>query len=217
MTFLQAGLAAIAISLMHAGGAAAPSPPCHVQVAANLVLKQGGPPPSVEMPPITLDPRDGTIVAVKNAPPRRVLLLVDASGSMRQGNAWRAAAAHARELVESLPAPVQLGVARVTDEVRLIGGYRAPPSGYAAALTDLFAQLNPKGGTALYDAIVAALGRGGALRAGDAIVADSDGGDDASRASSDAARDAMQQAGVRFFLLVPNRSEPRSNFRSSRS
>lgn len=175
-------------------------PTCLVQLPINWILPVRDSVPSA--PTIEMLSARGAILKIQPSPPRRILLLIDASGSMAEG--WRDAGTQTQGLVAGLTTTTLLGVASMQDRFRWLGDYRTPPSGYAKALESAFAHTKPKFGTALLDSIAQALTRPDELEPNDAVVAVSDGGDDASQTSVDQVVRALQRARVRLFLPAPN-------------
>lgn len=105
----------------------------------------------------------------------RVLLLVDASGSM-SGDRLREARTAIRDIVDSLDSSIPFGLGSFADEPRVL----VPPTTDRAAVLDAARQLRASGDTALRDAVLEGLDVAGVTR----IVIVSDGADTASAAST---------------------------------
>lgn len=146
-------------------------------------------------------PQGTTVVSLTSTPPARVMIMVDASGSMNHGHRWPAARDDVKALLAAAPSGVEVGLAKFADEVRLVAGFAPAP--------DLMTQVDkdfaspPRGGSALYESIAAALpNRRSLLHSGDAIVALSDGDDNSSRLTLEQIVTLVQRSGLRVFLLI---------------
>lgn len=151
-------------------------------------------------------PRGAVAVGLQLAPPRHVLLLLDASGSMH-GKPWSQALVDSQAFMHALPPSVEVGVAVMNDSARLIQPYGAAGGVDAAAIFQPLNALAPHGGTALFDAVMEAIAPSTPLKSGDSIVAMSDGNDDSSRFTADQTRNALLRAGVRLVLYNHSRAE----------
>jgi hypothetical protein len=153
---------------------------------------------------------NGKPVAVLDArysvAPRRIVILLDMSGSMIGDNPkWMIA----RDAVEDLlaQAPADAPVAMLT----FAGGTQDVfdfPQGHKAIAKWLEGgptqrpSLKQPARTALFDGILEALRLLGAVQPGDAIYAITDGGENASHASAAKARAAILQSGTRLFTFL---------------
>ncbi|MGH9482927.1 MAG: vWA domain-containing protein [Terriglobales bacterium] len=194
--------------------AAAAAQTCTLPV--NLIAKSKTPGAGVDASEILVaKPADARVVSLVAASPARVLLMIDASGSMNYGHRWPAARDEVRALLAAAPAGVEVGLAAFNDEVRFVTGL-APPPDLMAPVDREFAR-RPRGGSAIYDAIAAALPNRGSslLRAGDAIVVLSDGDDNASRFTLQQIVTLVQRSGLRVFLLG-NPDNPRAESAAQR-
>ena len=140
--------------------------------------------------------------------PRRIVLLLDASGSMisPETGTWKSVLAAAKDLVENLPPEHTIALlvfARQVDWkieftkertpiLQRLDDLQAGPSAFAKGLRR----------TALWDAALEALGSFGTPRIGDTIYAISDAGENQSRANADKVKAELLAAGVRLFALV---------------
>lgn len=133
----------------------------------------------------TADPAGGGAVQ------RRVVLLVDISGSMR-GAGIDAAKHAARAFLDAAPADVQVGLVAFNDTAQVL----AEPTTDRDVVRRLVDALVPSRETALYDAIPGALGALG--EQGDrTLVVLSDGGDTVSLNTKETAVQAVAASGVR--------------------
>jgi len=142
--------------------------------------------------------------ATQDPGPRRIVVMLDASGSMGQPpGKWQLAHGAAREIVLTSPAEYQIAFLIFADKVDRVVGF---PEGRKAA-TDGLAALEPgrgwipKGKTALFDAILEGLELLGSARPGDVIYVITDGEDSASRAKPDKVERALLATRVRLFAL----------------
>ncbi|MBI3475162.1 MAG: VWA domain-containing protein [Acidobacteria bacterium] len=135
--------------------------------------------------------------------PRRIVVLLDVSGSMagnRDTEKWRIAREAVEELLAQTPAEVPIAFLTFSDHVQDVFDFRKSRAAISRWFDETPAQLDyPKGRTALLDAVVAAVRLFRAPRAGDAIYTITDGGDNSSHVSSKQTKAALRAAGVRFF------------------
>lgn len=214
----RCGLGAAGLLLFVA--APVPAQLCQVEVPVSIVAAATAP-PAFSAADLRLErPGHGAVIAVRPAPPHRVLLLLDTSGSMGEVTAgrtvspiwplvrgagrsiWSATLADAEELLRDLPAGSEVGVASFGRHLRWIAPYQAPPPRCGPPLAQAWSSLQPAGKTSFYDALLALLDGPGGLQPGDAIVALSDGADNSSQATAAATRRRLLQRGVRLFLLL---------------
>ena len=143
--------------------------------------------------------------------PRRIVVLLDMSGSMggrRDTNKWRIAREAVEDLIAQTPADVPIALLTFSDQVHDVFDFRESRS----AISRWF-DAGPtqhrylKGRTALLDAIVASVRMFEPFRAGDAIYAITDGGDNSSHVSLDHTKAVLRESGVRLFgFLFAERS-----------
>jgi hypothetical protein len=181
-------------------------------VFANVTDPDGNPAPGLKATNFRASFRGRPVQilsASMNIEPRRIVLLLDASGSMLgpETGKWKAALGVAKNLVEKLPPPHSIGLlvfALKIDE-------RVDFTQNRQAILDLLNNLQagekalPKGlrTTALWDAILEGLALLGSPQPGDAIYAITDGGDNASITSPGKVKRALLAARVRLFALLP--------------
>jgi tight adherence protein B len=119
---------------------------------------------------------------VATAPPRAVMILVDASGSMA-GSGIAAARQAALSYLAHLPTDVQAGLVTFSDTPRLV----VAPTASRPAVRNALAQVQAVGNTALYDAIGTSVAALDAARLGPSaqrrLVVLSDGVDTSSKAT----------------------------------
>lgn len=139
--------------------------------------------------------------------PRRIVVLLDMSGSMagetRSGK-WRIAGEAVHDLLSQTPVESPIAVVTFAGRVHDVFDFSQGRSGVAQWLQenpDRSPKLKEKK-TALFDAILAGLKLLGDAQPGDAIYAITDGGENASRASARQTEAALQQSGVRLFALL---------------
>jgi hypothetical protein len=142
--------------------------------------------------------------------PRRVMVLLDMSGSMKtpQGNAakWRVAKLAAWDVLTALTPGSKIGLMTFATNVLT----RVPLSSNRDAIADWLNGEKAqnvdllKGRTALYDAIESALDQMRSYEPGDAIFVITDGGENASEVRRSKVQNALRESGVRLFtLMVP--------------
>ena len=171
-----------------------------VSVASN----DGSPAPELTISSLegTYDKKPVTVKAVDVAEkPPRVILLIDASGSMQ----WRANTIGdaAKNILEGLPLRSAVGL--VFFQSRIIP-VALPTSDRQSLLLQVEALRNNrqsfKGKTALRAAVLAGLKMLGTPALGDSLYLISDGGDNQSRTHEDEMEHELEKSGVRLFALV---------------
>ena len=150
----------------------------------------------------TYDKRPLTVKAVNIAEkPPRVILLIDASGSMH----WRANAIGdaAKRILESLPLQSAVGLVFFQSKIIPVA---LPTSDRQSLLLQVEALRNNrqsfKGRTALRTAALAGLKMLGTPAPGDSLYLISDGGDNQSKTHEDEMEQKLEKSGVRLFALV---------------
>ncbi len=143
--------------------------------------------------------------------PRRIVVLLDMSGSMggsQDTEKWRIAREAVEDLFAQTPADVPIALLTFSDHVQDVFDFRES----RLAISRWF-DAGPtqhrylKGRTALLDAIVVSVRMLQPFRAGDAIYAITDGGDNSSHVSLDHAKAVLRESGVRLFgFLFAERS-----------
>lgn len=147
--------------------------------------------------------------------PRRVVVLLDVSGSMRgeQGNPakWRIARVAAWSIAASLPPGSRVALIKFSAKAEV----QVPLSTNREAIANWLNRDEERlgslrGRTALYDAIELGLAQLQPPEAGDAIYVITDGGENASNAAQGTVKRALRESGVRLFttILAPNDAHP---------
>jgi Mg-chelatase subunit ChlD len=138
---------------------------------------------------------------------RRIVVLLDMSGSMagesERNKKWPIARDAVEDLLTETPANVQIALITFSSEVHDIFDFSQDRASIMAWLKRGPSQRSDvKGRRALYDAAVAATTLFQSPRAGDAIYAVTDGGDNSSNVSPTDTRTRLLRAGIRFFLFL---------------
>lgn len=138
--------------------------------------------------------------------PRRIVVLLDISGSMTDRNKWEVARTMAEDIV--LFAPVENSVAlivfaeEVVDRVDFAQGRSAVAEKLTAMANTDEPPYQVKGQTAFFDALQEGISLLDPVRPGDVIYAFTDGGDNRSRSKPREVEKALLSAGVRFFAFI---------------
>jgi Mg-chelatase subunit ChlD len=144
------------------------------------------------------------IVSVaKSETPVRIIIAIDASGSMTKlGAQWRTDLDLADLLLNHLPANVPVGLVVFSGESEVA----LPPTTDRSAprqQVDRLRTRNLRVASAIWDALIQTAEMFGNPRPGDTIYLISDGGDDASRSKADAVQKALVTRGIRLFTYAP--------------
>jgi len=143
------------------------------------------------------------IVSVtRDESPRRVIVALDASGSMHDN--WKGNIALARGLLESLRLDDEMGLVTFSDHIQdtvVLTRERGPLSVEFAKLSES-PQASPKGLTALWDSLAAISEQFGAPQFGDSIFMLSDGQDNRSHLAESKVESMMIDKGIRVFGLA---------------
>jgi hypothetical protein len=142
--------------------------------------------------------------------PRRIVILLDTSGSMSgepRGRKWEIARAIAAHLVDANLPNTSLALLFFSDQVHEQIGFSDGTPAIAKRLLDIsansdYVKKNVLGKTALYDAVLAALHLLDAPGFSDSIYLISDGGDNKSRSNQRDVRRALVSSGVRLHASV---------------
>jgi len=140
--------------------------------------------------------------------PRRIVLLLDMSGSITENTAsgkWRIAREAADDLLAETPSEAPIAMVAFSRKVSDVFDFSEGRPAIAKWL-----KTGPGGrphlqssrGTALFDAILEGLKLLQPAQPGDAVYAITDGGDNASHASADRTESALLQSGVRLFAFL---------------
>lgn len=193
----------------------------HRTVPLNIIARKQYPLPTLTAAALDvyLQGSEVTVDSVKlDQSPRRILLLVDVSGSFLSRYDWINYLA--TDLVNHVPSPNEIGMATFAEFLELL----VPPTTnheelsnrIATAFTPANLNLPLKHRhTALWDAISGSSSLLGPHHAGDVILVITDGMENTSKTSVEKARDSLLAEGVRLFIIhiidVQNavRSSPR--------
>ena len=200
----------LSILLCLAGGLRAQEPLCLQRtVVANVLTEAGQPVADVPASSFrgTFRGKPVRVVsATRDLRPRRIVVLLDASGSMLEGGGkWQLARRAVGDILSALPAKDQIALLVFAAKVDAVVGF----SEGRRAIADKIAALEagrkafPKGSryTALFDAMMESLSLLQPAQQGDVIYLISDGGDSDSRAKPDKVKQALLRAGVRLFVM----------------
>jgi len=143
--------------------------------------------------------------AAVDSSPRRIVALLDVSGSMISGSGWRAEKSISEYLLRF--APPQASVAQMTFGERILDAVGFEQDGpellrLQSLLFKACEQGHHGGRTALYDAIASARSALGMPKAGDVIFALTDGGDNHSHIDEYKVKDDLLSVGVRLFAAI---------------
>lgn len=178
----------------------------HDSILCNVVTKTDGrevPVASLKFD-VRVDGRKTSNVRVtQTIHARRIILVQDISGSMRNGGARELSSEAIKDFAASAPADDQLALVDFNDQYYLDIAPRIATL-FLEKYTDPNFQkkITPRGGTALFDTVVASESYiEKELQEGDSIVIISDGADDASRLGSQGLRSQLFGSRVRVYLL----------------
>jgi von Willebrand factor type A domain len=150
--------------------------------------------------------------AAYNAAPRRIVVLLDMSGSMSEGSEnkkWPIAREALDELLTETPAAVQLALVTFSSHVHDVFDFKQGRSSLGDWLKRGSSQRRDiKGTTALFDAVAAAAKMLEPARSGDAIYAITDAGDNSSHATRSDIENLLLRSGVRLFLFLFSEPSP---------
>jgi hypothetical protein len=131
----------------------------------------------------------------------RVVLLLDTSGSMQSdfGPKWKRASIAAEFVLEAIPAASQVALVTFDTQTRMASfTSREDAQKKLLALKDI----QPRGRTAIYNAVQDVLPLFGDPKFGDVAYIVSDGGDDLLKQDRKGVTDAVLQRGIRIFAFV---------------
>jgi hypothetical protein len=156
---------------------------------------------------VTVDGKRAQLVSLSvNSSPRRIIVMVDVSGSMLQWpheSDWGIGLRTAAFAIDSIPSTASAALLTFSDNLQRESDGFEDRQRIGRRVLEL-AKRKPKGHTALFDAIDQVLSLFEAQQPGDAIFLVSDGGDDKSKVSSTKLREKLIAHGVRVFVfLVP--------------
>jgi hypothetical protein len=142
------------------------------------------------------------VSVMQDGSPRRVIVALDASGSMHDN--WKGNIALARGLLESLRPDDEMGLVIFSDHIL----ETVPPTRERGPLSVELAKLrespeaSPKGLTALWDSLAAMSEQFGSPQFGDSIFALTDGGDNRSHVAESKVENMLIERGIRVFRLT---------------
>jgi Mg-chelatase subunit ChlD len=152
--------------------------------------------------------RPATVVEARySLAPRRIVVLLDMSGSMagetEKNKKWQIAREALEDLIAETPADVKVALLTFSSQVHDVFDFSQSRSSMGAWLKDE-PRRRPeiKGTTALYDAVIAATKLLKPTRPGDAIYVITDGGDNSSHISEADTRKLLLQSGIRLFVFL---------------
>ena len=140
--------------------------------------------------------------------PRRIIVLLDMSGSMAGGiesKKWQIVREAVDDLLSDTPPDVHIAMLTFSDQVHDVFDFSQTRDSMAAWLKEGATKHGDSrihGQTALFDAMVAARNLFGASRPGDTIYVITDGGDNSSRVRATAARNLLLESGIRLFVFL---------------
>lgn len=134
----------------------------------------------------------------------RLILLMDASGSMSRTAKWQVASAVANELVSEAPADARIGLALFAENVKELVPFTSERDVVIEKVRQLpeISQAERKGKSAIVDSIVRTADWFHKPQPGDAIYVITDGQDNASRTALQKAERILIARGVRVFIFV---------------
>lgn len=148
------------------------------------------------------------IISVKyDTGPRRIVILLDASGSMKY--AWEAELGTAQNIVLQAPPKDSFAVLAFGDGTSYMRiGFGKDPKDLVNGLGRMTRVGKAYGKTAMLDALLEAVNMSRPLRMGDALLLISDGGDNASRSDPAQSQSVLLSSGVRLFALIMGKDLP---------
>lgn len=150
-------------------------------------------------------PVDATLTVVPAAG-LEVVLAIDTSGSMKEGDAIGAAKSAAQRFLEVLPVEVPVGVVAFADSPRLVSALTVD----RALLNHAIGQLSARGETALYDGMVLAQSVFSGATADRQIVLLSDGGNTVGKSTLDDALAVAAAIRTSVVQLTSSEADPAS-------
>ncbi len=139
--------------------------------------------------------------------PRRIVVLLDMSGSMagetEKNKKWQIAREALEDLIAETPADVKMALLTFSFQVHDVFDFSQSRGSMAAWLKDEpHRRAEIKGRTALYDAVLAATKLLEPARSGDAIYVITDGWDNTSHISGTNTRKLLLQSRIRLFVFL---------------
>lgn len=146
--------------------------------------------------------------------PRRVLILLDSSGSMTKPETVRGLALNvADQVATQMPQTTQVGLAVFSKKINQTVNFSTDRQAFHKELMEMAADTNPspkgQGVTALRDAIFGSLSLFGRSQEGDVLYVISDGGENASHIPSGRLKQAILDTRIRVFAMLAVDPDPR--------
>lgn len=192
--------------------ALAQDPSClHRQVPVNLVDPLGYPQRGIETAALHGDFRGksiGIIRVTRDARPRRIIILLDTSGSMleTENSKWMLALQVAGDAAAFLPLDSEVALdtfaEKIDETVNFAQGREAIAKKIIALKPGIKAVHSKLRTTALWDSLLEALDHLGRSQPGDVVYLISDGGDNTSKTKPQTVESAYVRTGVRLFSFV---------------
>jgi hypothetical protein len=211
-TMLSRCCALMAFLLAFAGPARAQQNECrHRIVPVHIATRDGAAPPrfsTAQFQAAFADKTIGVTAISDEQKPQHLVLLLDASGSVRGGTTagWQATVEVASQLLASLP-PLEVGLALFAEEVEPVV---VPTSARDRVMEEVErlrsgppeAQDRRRQRTALWDSLLGTAKRFGPLQPGDVLYVITDGVDNFSQARPGAVTQALFDGGIRLFAFA---------------
>lgn len=186
------------------------SPPATRSVLVNVLDRHGNALRDLtkESFLVRLDGKPATLLDARySLAPRRIVVLLDMSGSMTEESSEKRRMAREAmdDLLAQTPADVPIALLTFSGKVRDVFDFHQGRTAIAKWLKEgPPEQPHPKhpARTALFDAVLEALKLLQPVQPGDAVYAITDGGDNASAASTAHTKAALLQSGVRLFAFL---------------
>ena len=163
---------------------------------------------------VEIDRKQAQILSLSlDTHPRRIVLLVDSSGSMEaspQRSGWGITLPAAAYAVDVLPASASAALVTFSEKLRIESNAFENRHLVGARVLDLAKRQQPRGPTSLFDSIDQVLAEFKELQLGDAIYVVTDGGDNKSRIPIPKLQEELISRGVRVFAFLVMRAGSRS-------
>ena len=152
------------------------------------------------------------VAANYSVAPRRVVVLLDMSGSMggdRYSQKWTVARGALTDLLAQMPADTPIAMVTFSDKVGQVFNFSKPRSDVARWLAEgPSGRDSTKGHTSLFDAMIAGLKLLEPSQPGDSLIAITDGVENHSQSSKKSTETALLKSGVRLFAFFFHRQLP---------
>jgi hypothetical protein len=211
MSYLRAGLAA-ALLVLSAGVVRAQQANCfHRVIPVHVAMRDGAAPPRLTQANFvaTVADKPVRLMGLSGARrPQRLVVLLDASGSVRGGTTagWEATVQVAAELLANMP-PLEVALALFSEEVEAVAG----PTTDRERLLEEIERLRTgprefergrRQRTAIWDSLLDSITIFGPFRAGDVFYIITDGVDNFSETRPAAVTQALVSTGIRLFAFA---------------